>query len=308
MNIHHLELFYYVAKHGGVSAAARRIPYGVQQPAISAQIIQLENQLGTTLFHRRPFRLTRPGEELFRFIEPFFGGLDEMGRRLRGGAEMSLRIGAVETVQREYLPRLLRAMQQRFSGLNFSLVPAALPAIERCLLDQEIDLGIAPLLGKRAEGISQREVVRVPMTLLVPEQSPIRSAEELWKQDRIREPLVTGMQSDVICQLFQRELQRRKVEWFASIELASQQLIARYVAEGFGIGLVVMEPGVACPPGIRSYPLLDFAFIPYGCLWVGILSPLQKAFLEEADALAASLKLETCAPTAAKKTRGTKRK
>src|SRR5204863_7156301 len=85
MNIHHLELFYYVARHGGVSAAARRIPYGIQQPAISAQIIQLEDHLGTTLFHRPPFQLTKAGEELFRFIEPFFGGIEEMGRKLRGG-------------------------------------------------------------------------------------------------------------------------------------------------------------------------------------------------------------------------------
>src|ERR1700743_1333762 len=84
MNIHRLELFYYVAKHGGVSAAARRIPYGIQQPAISAQIIQLENTLGMALFTRRPFRLTKSGEELFRFIEPFFGGLEAMGQKLRG--------------------------------------------------------------------------------------------------------------------------------------------------------------------------------------------------------------------------------
>src|SRR4051794_3058230 len=106
MNIHHLELFYYVARHGGVSAAARRIPYGIQQPAISAQIIQLENSLATTLFTRRPFKLTKAGEALYAFIEPFFSGLDEVAQKLRGGAEVSIRIGALETVQREYLPRL----------------------------------------------------------------------------------------------------------------------------------------------------------------------------------------------------------
>src|SRR5438046_10739934 len=98
MNIHHLELFYYVARHGGVSAAARRIPYGIQQPAISAQIIQLEDNLGTTLFHRRPFRLTKAGEELLRFIEPFFGGVGEVGTRLRGGRDVRIRIGAPETM------------------------------------------------------------------------------------------------------------------------------------------------------------------------------------------------------------------
>src|SRR5438094_6303462 len=70
MNIHHLELFYYVARHGGISEAVRNIPYGIQQPAVSAQIIQLEESLGVTLFRRRPFSLTGPGDKLFRVIQP----------------------------------------------------------------------------------------------------------------------------------------------------------------------------------------------------------------------------------------------
>ena len=65
MNIHHLELFYYVAKHEGISGAVRNMPYGIQQPAVSAQVIQLENDLGITLFQRRPFELTAAGEEFY---------------------------------------------------------------------------------------------------------------------------------------------------------------------------------------------------------------------------------------------------
>ena len=38
MNVHHLELFYYVARFGGIGAAVRNIPYGIQQPAVSAQV------------------------------------------------------------------------------------------------------------------------------------------------------------------------------------------------------------------------------------------------------------------------------
>ena len=30
MNIHHLELFYYVAKHGGISEAVRNMPSGFE--------------------------------------------------------------------------------------------------------------------------------------------------------------------------------------------------------------------------------------------------------------------------------------
>ena len=63
MNIHHLELFYYVARHGGIGEAVRNIPYGIQQPAVSAQVLQLEADLGVTLFQRRPFQLTPAGAE-----------------------------------------------------------------------------------------------------------------------------------------------------------------------------------------------------------------------------------------------------
>ena len=75
LNIHHLELFYYVARHGGIMEAVRNMPYGIQQPAVSAQIIRLEEDLGLTLFQRRPFQLTRAGAELFEFIKPFFANL-----------------------------------------------------------------------------------------------------------------------------------------------------------------------------------------------------------------------------------------
>src|SRR5512140_1404162 len=75
MNIHHLELFYYVARHGGISEAVRHMPYGIQQPAVSDQVIQLEESLGAALFHRRPFSLTPAGSELFESIKPFFDNL-----------------------------------------------------------------------------------------------------------------------------------------------------------------------------------------------------------------------------------------
>src|ERR1039458_9145933 len=78
MNVHHLELFYYVAKHGGIMPAVRNIPYGIQQPAVSSQIAQLEEFLGVTLFHRRPFALTPPGEKLLNSSGRFFRTLKKL--------------------------------------------------------------------------------------------------------------------------------------------------------------------------------------------------------------------------------------
>jgi len=80
MNPHQLELFYHVAKFKGVSRAARQMPYGIQQPSVSAQVNALERDLGVTLYERRPFKLTPAGEELFKFVEPFFGRIAQAAR------------------------------------------------------------------------------------------------------------------------------------------------------------------------------------------------------------------------------------
>ena len=63
----------------------RNIPYGIQQPAVSGQVAQLEQFLGVTLFQRRPFALTAEGEKLYKFIQPFFSNLDKVATELQGG-------------------------------------------------------------------------------------------------------------------------------------------------------------------------------------------------------------------------------
>jgi DNA-binding transcriptional LysR family regulator len=212
-----------------------------------------------------------------------------MGRRLRGGGEVSLRIGALETVLRAYVPQLLRAMRQRAPGLHFKLLPATLEMIENGLLSQEMDIGIAPLLGKRPAGIKQQIMVRVPMALVVPDSSRLKSTNELWRQDRIAEPLISGPAENAVSLLFLAELQKRKIDWFPSFQLNSQELVTRYAAEGFGVGLILFEPGQKTPDGVRILPLMGFPAVPYGLLWMGVLTPLQREFVRAAEAIASSL-------------------
>lgn len=290
MNVHHLELFYYVARHGGVSAAARAMPYGIQQPAISAQILQLEDALGITLYQRRPFQLTREGQTLYDFIVPFFGGLAEMSDRLRGGGEKRLRIAAAEVVQRDYLPELLGRMRKRVKGFHFTLTHGRQQEIEALLLAQEIDIGLSTLMDKTAANVEARELLRLPPVLLVPKQSGLTRAAQILEQDRIDLPLVTLESRDVLPRAFQAALRQRGLEWLPSLEVGSLDLVVRYVAEGFGAGLALRHPRVELPAGITVLPLDDFPPLSFGVMWTGRLSPLGEAFLAEATTLAAELR------------------
>ena len=159
MNIHHLELFYYVARHGGISEAVRRIPYGIQQPAVSGQIIQLEEFLGAPLFRRRPFELTPAGQELYAYIKPFFENLPALGDKLRGGTAQYIRIGGSEIVLRDHLPGILQQLQKPFPKLKATLREGYHPQLVQWLLNQELDLAITLLAGKPPAGITALESV-----------------------------------------------------------------------------------------------------------------------------------------------------
>jgi DNA-binding transcriptional LysR family regulator len=128
MNIHHLELFYYVAKHGGIAAAVRNMPYGIQQPAVSGQIARLEEALGAKLFNRRPFSLLPAGVELFEFIKPFFDDVEKVAGRIRGAVQQ-LRIAALRSCCTIMFPNYYSGCADVFpsSGSNFTRQHEATP-------------------------------------------------------------------------------------------------------------------------------------------------------------------------------------
>src|SRR5688572_7470147 len=118
MNIHHLELFYHVARHGGISAAVRQMTYSIQQPAVSSQIRQLESHLGVRLFERQPFQLTPEGEKLIAFAGPFFDQIDAVGASLHSRARAQLRISASELVLRDHMPAVIKQVKKKHPGLR----------------------------------------------------------------------------------------------------------------------------------------------------------------------------------------------
>ena len=279
MNIHHLELFYYVAKHGGISEAVRNIPYGIQQPAMSGQVIQLEEFLGVTLFQRRPFALTPAGEELYQFIKPFFDNLNPMADKLRGGISQQMRIGASEIVLRDYLPPVLQAVRKKFPKLKVTLREGYQPQLESWLQKQELDLAITLLDGKPPPGTNTMALFKLPLVLVVERDSKIKSAQDLWDRDKIEETLVSLPTNESIYKYFQQGLSRLKVDWFTGIEVGTVELVETYVAKGYGIGLSIAIPKTKHKPQIRLLPLDGFDPVTFGVVWQGKLKPITQAFL-----------------------------
>jgi len=282
MNVHHLELFYYVAKYGGIMPAVRNIPYGIQQPAVSAQVAQLEEFLGVTLFQRRPFALTPAGEKLYAFAQPFFANLDKMAGELQGGQARQFRIGASTIVLRDHLPQLLTGVRKRFPGLKIQLREGFPAQLETLLASDEVDLVFTTVDRRPPAGLQSLVLLELPLVLLVEKSSRFKAAEEIWALDRIGEPLICLPGHETMTQNFQARLGEMGVEWYPAIEASSADLVEGYVANGLGIGLAVWIPGTPLKKNVRALPLEDFPKALIGALWRGKNTPLLDAFLDMA--------------------------
>jgi DNA-binding transcriptional LysR family regulator len=281
MNIHHLELFYYVARHGGIMEAVRNIPYGIQQPAVSGQVAQLEEYLGVTLFRRRPFALTADGGKLYKFIQPFFSNLEKVAVEMQGGQVRHIRIGASTIFLRDHLPGLLRDVRRKFAGLKVSLREGYPAQLESLLQQEEIDLAVTLIDKKPAPGVHTLALLELPLVLLVEKDSKVTAAEQLWKRDKIDETLICLPPAESLCRKFQQKLTELGVDWFPGIEASSADLIETYVANGLGIGVSIAIPKKALPPNVRVLPLPGFPSVVMGAMWRGQATPVLKAFLSE---------------------------
>ena len=281
MNIHHLELFYYVTRHGGISRAVRHMPYGIQQPAISSQLLQLEQNLGVKLFERQPFRLTAAGGQLFEFVEPLFGSLDKVEARLSKGSAPHLRIGASQFVSRAHLPPVIEQVQKRHPGYRFYIRTGVQAQLEEWLRDRQIDLVFVTLLQTSLiAGLRKLPLLRMPLVLLVHRKSKIKSAAELWARDAIEEPLIS---LPLPGSGFQKGLKKLRVDWQPAIEAASLELVTWYVANGYGIGVQVDVPDVVRHPDVRVLPLEGFDPVEIVALWQGRPTPLVRTVIGEAQ-------------------------
>ncbi len=145
LNLHQLATFQAVAKHRSYVRAAKELHFS--QPAVSAQIHQLEESLGVKLFDQigRSTHLTRAGEELCLYCEKIFSIIDEtveIMESLRSPHVGRLSVGADTTVGTYVIPDLLGKFHQLYPDVDISLDVANRGAIADALVSNRIDMAV----------------------------------------------------------------------------------------------------------------------------------------------------------------------
>lgn len=148
LSLRHLRYFEALAQHGHFGRAAEAC--GISQPALSIQMKELEEIVGTPLVERgaRQVRLTGIGEAFVLRVRDILRAVDELGSLARTTSEAltgRLRIGVIPTVAPYLLPKVIQGLSDRFPELDLRPREAVTQKLVSDLIEGRLDVAIMAL-------------------------------------------------------------------------------------------------------------------------------------------------------------------
>jgi DNA-binding transcriptional LysR family regulator len=211
------------------------------QPAVSAQVRQLENELKTALFDRlgTKIALTPAGRIFADYAEQILelrrraqNTIHELERVPRG----ELVIAANEATCIYVLPRVFFEYKKQFPNVQILVDRSYGPRVLEAVLDNQADFGITPLPIQE----KRVQVVKIhsdEIKMLVPLRHPLSSKICILPEDLVGHPLLVPKTGSTRGRLT-TWLEPVEDQVRISMELDSTEMIKRFVLAGLGVGFV----------------------------------------------------------------------
>jgi len=239
MDLDYLTTFLEIAKQGSFSRAGQKLYRS--QPAVSAQIRQLEQEYGQKLFDRvgKSVRLTLAGETLLEYAGRL---LTLRNESLRAVADQSssprgtLAVGANEATCLYVLPDIFAEYSRRFPAVQISIYRNFSYKIVEKLENGSIDVGIVTMPVK-SSNLKAHAIFRDQLMLMVDPQSPLARLEIVPVSEIAKHPLLlpkTGFSRRVMDKLFRPYAAHLQIR----MELPSVGMIKSFVAAGLGVSII----------------------------------------------------------------------
>ena len=260
LNFHHLRYFWAVAKEGNLTRAAAQLH--VSQSALSAQIKQLEGQLGQQLFQRtgRTLSLTEAGQLALNYAETIFATGNELVAVLREGRREErqvLRIGAVATVSRNFQENFIRPVLDR-PDVELMLVSGSLPELLSRLRVHSVDLILS---NQRVHASAHdpwrcRRIARQPVSLVGP---PVAARPFRFPDDLAHLPLLLPGRDNDIRASFDLRCEQLGIRYRLRAEVDDMALLRLLARDS---GSIALLPSVVVQDELRSGELVEHAVVP----------------------------------------------
>lgn len=274
MELRHLRYFLAVADERGFTRAAERLK--VAQPAVSAQVRDLEEELGVRLLLRdsHHVELTAAGEIFAEGARSLLQDLDTLVQRARQksrGVARRLAVGFIGSQSHEWMPTVLRGFRQKFPDVELSLTEIVPSQQLEALLARRLDVGfIGPLFGRVPAGLQVAAFAEEVALAGLPSDHPLARRRTLpWAALRDEPFILTSSQNSPAW----REWVRKRCHEAGFTPRVVQEVDrartgVQYVAAGFGVSVFAEHITRQPAPGVTFVPLRPAEpKIRYGVAW-----------------------------------------
>lgn len=239
MDFEQLRTFMEVSRLRSFSRAAEKLM--VTQPAISAQIRTLENEVGARLFDRDGGKVTFTAAG--KVFEPFaehclqchnhiMVTVGELHRTPRG----EISVSANEATSLYVLPAVFAQFKRQYSRVGLSIVRADRMKTVESVLNREVDFGVVSLPVKDPR-LTVDTLHRDDVVVVAPAAHPLAARESVKFAEILPYSMLLpkqGRQRELIEDLFRTHDVQARV----AMEVESSELLKRLIVAGLGLGFL----------------------------------------------------------------------
>ncbi len=236
MNLTQITVFQAVMTSSSLSDAAKKL--GRTQPAVSAAIRNLEDQLGLKLFHREGRKLVPVPEARYLSIEvqAILSQLSQVRQTMRllvDGSAGSLTIAAMPGPVAALFPRFIARQISGNAEIKVSIMARSSAQIAELARAQNIDFGFADAPdGDDTASLYSADLISGRCFVSVPRDHRLAQAERVFLEDLSGEPIGTLQANHAHRRDLEKRFSRSGLGFRPNVESQTFLPILQFVAAG----------------------------------------------------------------------------
>ncbi|MCY9546476.1 LysR family transcriptional regulator [Lysinibacillus xylanilyticus] len=279
MSLVKYEILNKVAEVASFTKAADAL--GLTQSAVSHAVSSLEKEFGFALIHRSRagVTLTSEGDTMLRAMRHVLDAqelLQQEAAHILGVTRGKVRIGVISSISSNWMPEIVRIMDNQFPGIQVELREGDYYEIEQWLLSGEVDAGF--LNGQKSNQFQYTELQQDPLLCIVSDKSPLYDKAEIDIVELEDMPFImTSYKGTNDVKVL---LEQYHVKPNIRFELSEEVGIISMIAHQLGISILPKLVINNLPPTIKAIPLKQGGYRTIGLAMKHQASPVTKKFAE----------------------------
>ncbi|MFD4598097.1 LysR family transcriptional regulator [Streptomyces sp. NPDC058464] len=241
MELRQLEYFVAVAEEQNFTRAAERVH--ISQSGVSAQIRQLERDLGAELFDRsaRTVTLTVAGRAALEHARAALAAAGAVGRAVgdvTGLVRGRLTVGMVVGCTLTPLFDALAAFHEAHPGVEILLLEDGSDRLVEGVRSGAVDLALVGVAAAVPDGLDALTIVSERLVVAVPDGHPLAGRRRVVLRDLMSHPIVCMPAGTGLRAVFDRACAAQDLRPAIALQASAPDAVAGLAARGLGVAVL----------------------------------------------------------------------